>query len=92
MVDAYSVSGFSLNNGMKVFGPMILFPNAVLSWRIQVDLRSMSKTVEIRILVRFSHDKSSSLVVSIDLFSIQKVIFRTHKSIFLIYCFLFVMS
>ncbi len=36
MVDAYSARGFTLNNGMKVFGPMILFPNSVLSWRVQV--------------------------------------------------------
>jgi hypothetical protein len=37
MVDAYSTKGFSLNNGMKVFGPMAIFPNAVLSWRVQVN-------------------------------------------------------
>lgn len=35
MVDGYSASGFTLNNRMKVFGPMVLFPNAVLSWRVQ---------------------------------------------------------
>ena len=36
MVDAFSARGFTLNNAMKVVGPMVLFPNAVLSWRVQV--------------------------------------------------------
>ncbi len=36
MVDAFSARGFTLNNGMKVVGPMVIFPNAVLSWRVQV--------------------------------------------------------
>ncbi len=49
MVDGYSASGFTLNNKMKVFGPMVLFPNAVLSWRVQVCIfKIMSSVMSIR--------------------------------------------
>ncbi|KAK3855103.1 hypothetical protein Pcinc_038479 [Petrolisthes cinctipes] len=34
MVDSFSQSGFRLNNGMMVIGPMAIFPKTVLSWRV----------------------------------------------------------
>lgn len=46
MIDAISLSGFRLNTGLKAFGPMVVFPNAVLSWRVmdflEVNERSLS--------------------------------------------------
>ncbi|XP_037800710.1 NADH dehydrogenase [ubiquinone] 1 alpha subcomplex assembly factor 3-like [Penaeus monodon] len=35
MVDAYSQVGFRLNNGMKVLGPIAIFPRSVLSWKVK---------------------------------------------------------
>ena len=32
MLDAYSAVGFRLNNGMRVMGPVAVFPTCVLSW------------------------------------------------------------
>ena len=34
MLDAYSAVGFRLNNGMRVFGPVAVFPTCVLSWLV----------------------------------------------------------
>lgn len=34
MVDAFSVVGFRLNSGIRIIGPMILFPRTFLSWNI----------------------------------------------------------
>ncbi|XP_063601553.1 NADH dehydrogenase [ubiquinone] 1 alpha subcomplex assembly factor 3-like [Penaeus indicus] len=35
MVDAYSQDGFRLNNGMKVLGPIAIFPRSILSWKVK---------------------------------------------------------
>jgi len=35
MVDSFAVDGFRLNSDTKVFGPCIVFPNHVLSWRVR---------------------------------------------------------
>ncbi|XP_034943634.1 NADH dehydrogenase [ubiquinone] 1 alpha subcomplex assembly factor 3 [Chelonus insularis] len=35
MVDSLSVLGFSLNIGVKIVGPMILFPKTVLGWNLR---------------------------------------------------------
>ncbi len=46
MVDAYSRSGFRLNNGDRIFGPAAVFPTSVFSWLIRsvddVDAKSLS--------------------------------------------------
>lgn len=34
MLDSYSAVGFRLNNGMRVFGPVAVFPTCVLSWLV----------------------------------------------------------
>lgn len=34
MVDSYSQRGFKLNNGMRVLGPMAIFPKTVLGWDV----------------------------------------------------------
>ena len=35
MVDAVSASGFRLNNSMKTYGPIALFPTCVLAWNVK---------------------------------------------------------
>lgn len=46
LIDSFSLSGFRLNTGLKAYGPMVVFPNAVLSWRVmdilEVNERSLS--------------------------------------------------
>lgn len=34
MIDTYNQQGFRLNNGMKVLGPIAIFPKTVLSWNV----------------------------------------------------------
>jgi len=34
MIDSIAVDGFRLNNDTKILGPCVVFPNAVLSWRV----------------------------------------------------------
>jgi hypothetical protein len=35
MVDAFSNLGFRLNNTMKCMGPIVIFPNIILSWNVE---------------------------------------------------------
>jgi len=35
MIDSFAVDGFRLNSDTKIFGPCIVFPNHVLSWRVR---------------------------------------------------------
>lgn len=35
LVDSYSTTGFRLNNGLFVFGPIALFPKSVLQWKVK---------------------------------------------------------
>lgn len=46
MIDSVGLSGFRLNTGLKAYGPMAVFPNAVLSWKVmdflQVNERALS--------------------------------------------------
>jgi len=46
MIDSVGLSGFRLNTGLKAYGPMAVFPNAVLSWRVidflEVNERALS--------------------------------------------------
>lgn len=37
MIDSYSRVGFRLNNGLFILGPMVIFPNSVLSWNVGND-------------------------------------------------------
>ncbi|XP_012263944.2 NADH dehydrogenase [ubiquinone] 1 alpha subcomplex assembly factor 3 [Athalia rosae] len=34
MIDSYSESGFTLNNGIRILGPIALFPRSILNWRV----------------------------------------------------------
>lgn len=34
MIDSYTQQGFKLNNGIKVMGPVIIFPRTVLGWDV----------------------------------------------------------
>lgn len=47
MVDSFSVNGFRLNNNMKVFGPLVIFPTCVFSWALRdySDLKPESLTI-----------------------------------------------
>jgi len=35
-ITKYSPYGFTLNNGLNVFGPSVFFPNACFSWRVSL--------------------------------------------------------
>ncbi|TRY61539.1 hypothetical protein TCAL_04173 [Tigriopus californicus] len=35
MVDSFSVNGFRLNNNMKCFGPLVIFPTCVFHWALR---------------------------------------------------------
>lgn len=34
MIDSYNQTGFKLNNGVQVLGPMVIFPKTVLGWDV----------------------------------------------------------
>lgn len=35
IIDAFSNLGFRLNNSMKCMGPIVVFPNIILSWNVE---------------------------------------------------------
>ena len=43
MIDAYSAVGFRLNNGMRVIGPVAVFPTCVLSWLVPAGAEGISR-------------------------------------------------
>ncbi|CAK9303044.1 unnamed protein product [Gordionus sp. m RMFG-2023] len=34
MIDSYSATGFKINNGLNIYGPLIMLPRTVLSWNV----------------------------------------------------------
>lgn len=62
LIDSYSVKGFRLNNDMKCFGPIIIFPDAVLGWKVR---GPQDITVESLTLFRLLDPKPELIVLGV---------------------------
>ncbi len=60
MVDSYSTNGFRLNNLMKVYGPIAVFPTSVLAWLVT---GPMGITLDSLSLFRIVHPKPEVIFV-----------------------------
>jgi NADH dehydrogenase [ubiquinone] 1 alpha subcomplex assembly factor 3 len=51
MVNSYSANGFRLNNGMKVYGPIAVFPTCVLAWKVPGPLEITAESLSLFALI-----------------------------------------
>lgn len=62
MIDAYSRNGFRLNNDMVTYGPIAIFPGAVVSWHVETAADITQESLELFFLV---HPKPDIVIVGV---------------------------